>query len=420
MGKVFEFNRSARVAILSSLFLLGACGGGGTSSPPSGGTPPPAPPPPPPSSNEGPASCAAGVAAGFSCNDIDLQKNISLADMGAASGNDIWGWTDPSDGTEYALMGLDNGVSFVRLSDPQNPVLVGKLPTHTVASTWRDIKTFSNHAFIVADAAGSHGMQVFDLTRLRGSNSNQTFTADALYSSFTNAHNIAINEDSGFAYVVGSDTCDEGLHMIDISAPLTPAFMGCHMGGDTHDTQCVNYIGPDADYAGAEICFSSNSDAVGIANVSDKNAPGALASFIYPNLQFVHQAWLDDTHTYLIVNDELDERDLGQQTSTIVLDISDLDNPTYLYTHAGTKGAIDHNLYVVGNTVFEANYAAGLQILEFTDLATDTFVETAFFDTRPEDDNASFNGAWSIYPYFASGNLILSDTDRGLFILKRQ
>ena len=29
-----------------------------------------------------------------------------------------------------------------------------------------------------------------------------------------------------------------------------------------------------------------------------------------------------------------------------------------------------------------------------------------------------FNGAWSVYPFFKSGNLIVSDINEGLFVLK--
>ena len=401
---------------------LTACGGSSNNTPPPVNVtpPPPPPPPPPPTFGFGPATCVNGKADGYDCVAVDLEKHVSLADMGGGDGNDIWGWTDPADGAEYALMGRTTGTSFVRITDPKNPVIVGNLPTQTIESNWRDIKVYQNYAFIVADNAGAHGMQVFDLDNLRGSSTNQTFTADAVYSQFTNAHNLVINEDSGFAYAVGTNTCEEGLHMIDISTPLSPSFVGCHEGGDTHDSQCVNYIGPDADHTGKEICFSSNSDTVGIADVSTKAAPVQIAQFTYPNLSFVHQAWLDETHSYLIVNDELDERDRGQNTSTIIIDVSDLDNPRHLYTHAGTTQAIDHNLYVVGNKLFEANYRAGLQILEYTDLATDTLVETAGFDTYPADDATGFDGAWSVYPFFASGTVIVSDIDRGLFILKPQ
>ena len=408
--------RRISVVFAFASFLLISCGGGGSSDAP----PPVAPPPPPPPAalGVGPALCVSGMADGYSCNSMNLEKNVTLAQLGATGGNDIWGWTDPSNGVEYALMGLTNGTAFVRIDDPQDPVIVGTLPTETIVASWRDIKVFNNHAFVTADNAGAHGMQIFDLTRLRGGTTNTVFAADAVYAGIGSAHNVVINEASGFAYIVGSSTCDGGLHMLDISTPLAPVFVGCHdADGDTHDSLCVNYIGPDADYVGAEICFSSNEDSVDIADVSDKAATVSVASEVYPNLGFTHQAWIDDSHTFLIVNDEFDEQTSGVPTSTIVMDVSDLDNPTYLYTHEGTTNAIDHNLYIVGDTMYQANYRSGLRVLEFSDLATDTLLEAAFFDTYPEDDLAQFDGAWSVYPFFASGTIVVSDINRGLFIL---
>lgn len=410
--------RQTLSAIALGLSTLGvvSCGGGGSSS-----TPVQVTPPPPPPSTLGPADCVGGMAAGFSCSGFNLAKRVPNADMGGTTGNDIWGWTDPSDGNEYALMGQTDGTAFVRVTDPQNPVFVGRLPTATIDTPWRDIKVFDNHAFIVADRSEDHGMQVFDLTKLRGVSDGRTFTADARYTGVTNSHNIVINEQSAHAYLVGSNTCDEGLHILDISTPTSPIFRACHSDQpETHDAQCVNYIGPDPDYVDREICIGSNAENIGITDVTNKTSPQTVSNVVYPNLGFVHQAWLDDTHRYLIVNDEADETGQGVNTSTIVLDLLDLDNPIYLYTHRGTKTAIDHNLYIVGTKVYESNYTAGLQLLEFTGLASNTFTETAFFDTHPESDAATFDGAWSVYPFFPSGNIVVSDIQRGLFILTPQ
>ena len=66
--------------------------------------------------------CENGFALNYPCNGFDLQSHISLAEMGASGGNDSWGWTDPQDGTEYALVGLDNGTAFIDISDPVNPI----------------------------------------------------------------------------------------------------------------------------------------------------------------------------------------------------------------------------------------------------------------------------------------------------------
>src|SRR5919106_3468932 len=120
----------------------------------------------------GKRDCAGGRAAQFDCKDIELMSYVSAADLGAARGmmiNDIWGWTDPDTGKEWALVGRMDGTAFVDISNPENPVVVGNLPLTKGANPnlWRDIKVYKNHAYIVADGAGEHGMQVFDLTSLR-------------------------------------------------------------------------------------------------------------------------------------------------------------------------------------------------------------------------------------------------------------
>ncbi len=410
------------LSLCLSGLIVTACGGSGSSTT-STVQPTPAPPTTPPtsSSSVGPATCTNGKADGFDCNGFNLAKRVPNEDMGGTTGNDIWGWTDPANGDEYALMGQTDGTAFVRITDPQNPVFVGRLPTATIASPWRDIKTYNNYAFIVADRSNDHGMQIFDLTKLRGVTDGRNFTADARYTEVTSSHNVAINENNGHAYIVGSNTCDEGLHIVDITTPTTPVFKACHNDQpETHDAQCLSYSGPDPDYVGKDICIGSNASSIGVTDVTDSSNPITVSNISYPNLGYTHQAWLDDTQRYLIVNDETDETSQNVNTGTIVIDMLDLDNPVYLYTHRGTKASIDHNLYIIDTKVYEANYTAGLQLLEFTGLASDTFTETAFFDTHPESDAATYDGAWSVYPYFASGNIIVSDIQRGLFILTPQ
>ena len=378
--------------------------------------------------------CSNGIAGDFSCNGVDLMSRLPRAEMGNADGsaNDLWGWTDPETGIEWALVGHSGGTSFISLEDPERPVYTAILPLTdgAFASLWRDIKVYGDHAFIVADGAGRHGMQVFDLTQLRSvTQPPQTLPATTVYDRIHSAHNIVINTETGFAYSVGgnggSETCGGGLHMIDIRTPADPQFAGCFADestgrvgtGYTHDAICVVYRGPDTEHQGKEVCFGSNETALSIADVSDKANPAALASASYPDLGYTHQGWLDGAHEYLYTNDEFDEYNRGK-TRTLVWDVKDLDDPVVAREFDHDTSVSDHNLYVVGDLMYQSNYAAGLRILDISNRENPR--EIAFFDTEPDGaDEPNLWGSWSNYPFFASGVIPVSSMGGGVLFVKR-
>ena len=421
-GKILVTTYGKLLAVAVWSMIANGCGGGDSYS--SSNPPPPPPPPPPATLTTGPDVCAGGIAGDFSCSGVNLRKRVSLATMQGTGGNDIWGWFDAQTGNEYALMGMTDGTAFVDVTDPEDPVFLGKLPTETGSSSWRDIKVYQDHAYVVADNAGTHGVQVFDLARLRGQAAPQTFTADLVYGDFGSAHNIAINEDTGFAYAVGINIgtfpCGGGLHIMDITTPKNPLFAGCHSTVNTHDTQCVTYQGPDADHPGSKICASSNGNNFEIVDVTVKSAPLTISSSTFPQLGYVHQGWLTEDHQFFLLGDEADETSFGIPTRTHVFDVSNLDAPVYVFAYEAATTAIDHNLYVAGNRVYQANYTTGLRILEFGNLANNELMEVAFFDTYPASDATEFSGAWGVYPFLPSGTIIVSDRSNGLFILTAQ
>ncbi len=364
--------------------------------------------------------CENGMAGIYPCNGYDLLGRISLEVLTAESGNDSWGWTDPDTGREYALMGLDNGTAFIDVTDADNLVYLGKLTTATQPSSWRDIKVYLNHAFIVSEAEG-HGMQVFDLTRLREvANPPETFDADVRYTGFGNAHNIVINEETAVAYAVGTRTFDGGPHFVDIADPKNPVALGGYVGnGYTHDAQVVTYNGPDTDYTGREIFIGANENIVVLVDVTDKENPTAISSIGYEKIEYTHQGWFTEDQRYFLVGDELDEINQGFKSRTLVFDLSDLDNPVLHHTYLADFSAIDHNGYVKDNEFFLANYTAGIRILDISDIAGKSMVETGFFDTFPSTDNAQFDGVWSVYPFLDSGKIIVSDINSGLFVIEK-
>ncbi len=353
--------------------------------------------------------CVGGMAGDYPCQGYDLMSFIPWTTFGATNANDSWGWTDPQDGKEYALVGVNNGVAFVDITDPVNPMYLGKLPTHTDSSLWRDVKVYNNYAFVVSEAAG-HGMQVFDLTRLRSVGSPpETFTEDAHYDGFGSAHNVVINESAGFAYGVGTNTFNGGPHFVDISDPLNPVGAGGYGVSDySHDGQVVTYNGPDTDYTGREIYIGSNTNVVIIADITDKSNPQFISSIGYNNIAYTHQGWFTDDHQYFILGDEIDEINFGFNTRNIIFDFSDLDNPQHVFDYSGPTPATDHNGYVKGDVFYLANYKAGVRMIDISDIGNGNATEIGYFDIYPDNDTVGYDGAWNIYPYFESGNLLIT------------
>lgn len=378
--------------------------------------------------------CEDGQAAGFDCGNIEITSYMNLKDLGANRGtmvNDIWGWSDEQTGREFALVGRSDGTSFVDVTDPANPILVGTLPMTpgARAAAWRDMKVFNDHTYIVADGSGQHGLQVFDLARLRdldGSNP-PVMEPDYLYKDIASAHNIVINEETGIAYSVGGSsggvTCGGGLHMLDLNKdPKKPEFVGCFADpstgrrgtGYSHDAQCVTYSGPDTEHAGKEICMGSNETALSIADVSDKDNPVAISMVVYPNVAYAHQGWLSEDHEYFYMNDEGDEpQGLVEGTRTLVWDVRDLDEPVLVTEFVQQTTTTDHNLYIKDNLMYQSNYGSGLRIIDITDRANP--VEVGFLVTT----NGG-GGSWSNYPYFKSGVIAVTDMGNGLFMVRKK
>ena len=380
--------------------------------------------------------CVDGMVGPFDCDEVELLSfipNSILRDGVRARGvrtNDNWGWTDPVTGREYALVGRNDGTSFIDITDPSNPMLVGDLPKPwgtPPSQLWRDIKTYRDHAYIVADGAGEHGMQVFDLARLRDVSADEMpalFEPDTHYRGIASSHNIVINEESGFAYAVGNrgggESCGGGLHMMDIRDPKNPVFVGCsaHERG-THDSQCVTYHGPDERYHDRELCLNSNGAFFEISDVTDKDNPVAVARASSPSYAYIHQGWLTPDHRYFYQDDESDVlRGSVETTRTLIWDLTDVEEPILIREFMGSMPASAHNLYLKDGYAYQANYRYGLHVLDISDPVNPR--EVGYFDTSPYQEGPGFSGAWSTYPFFESGTVIVTSLQEGLFVLKRR
>jgi choice-of-anchor B domain-containing protein len=387
----------------------------------------------------------------FACSNVDMLSFLSVGEMGFnTDANDIWGWVDSVTGKEWAVVCNQAGTTFVDVTDPYNPDVVAKMDTRTGTRPrlWRDPKVYNDHAYVVMDSDNG-GMQVFDMTRLRAMQASQNSTSqfftvqeDSIYTEFRNAHNLVVNEDTGYMYAVGSNTCRGGLHSIDLSDPKNPTFAGCYdEDGYTHDAQCVVYHGPDTRYTGKEVCFNYNEDTLTVADLTDHANPTTISRNPYIGAQYSHQGWVDDEQRFLLLNDELDENcsidpdgSLGinprpdlcfsdiptyiqGKTLTHIWNVEDLENPVKIGEFVSSEVATDHNLYIADGYAYLSNYCAGLRILDMADVREGKVEEVAFFDVEPDCADPAFTGMWSNY-LFPSGNLVVTSMERGLFVLR--
>ncbi len=410
--------------------------------------------------SSGPQACVDGMAGQFPCSGIDL-LSFTHADrfgstksaLGSTGVSDVWGWT-AEDGQEFIIAGKTTGVAFLNVTDPTKPVLLGNLDSPVAADLiWFDIKVVNDHAYIVSESAG-HGLLVFDLTQLVGleADAKRAFEPTSIYPLTGSAHNIVSNPDAEMVYVVGGnnglaaeDICRAGLHAIDVSTPSVPVFAGCYLeeggygvGGQlaegptrtvaklasryVHDAQCTRYDGPDADHTGKDICVTSAEDHISIVDMTNPKLPVKLSTITYDKVSYAHQGWLSPDQATFYMGDETDEEVSPNNIKrrTIVLDVADLDEPAISFIHEADSVSIDHNMYTVGDALFQSNYTAGLTVLDTSEVVSEKrLTEAAFFDVHPSSNKTEFAGTWSNYPYFASGTVVVTGYD-GVWLVRVQ
>lgn len=331
------------------------------------------------------------------------QLNMSLVSQLPYEVNlsNIWGWTAP-DGTEYALVGAQNGTSIVSLADPANPEEVFLIPGQT--STWREIKTWGNYAYVTTDQPGTtDGLVIIDLTNLPASAPFYHWnpTLDGM-GTLNTIHSLFIDE-FGVLYLHGTNLNSGGVLYVDVDTnPIEPIYLGKGVARYAHDSYArdnIHYVG--------EILNGT----MGVYDVSDKANPITLATQQTPNA-FTHNTWLNDNSTVVFTTDEKAAAYVASYDVSDLSDIRELDR----FRPAATinTSVIPHNVHVLNDYLYVSYYTDGLILVDAA--RPENLVEVGNFDTYL-GPHGGFNGAWGVYPYFSSGNIVVSDINNGLFVI---
>ena len=387
------------------------------------------------------ADCEFGLAGDHPCENMDLLAHVPLSafSVNPSAANDIWGFYDLNDNREYAIIGLRNGVGVVEVTDPTNPRVVGSVASQSTA--WRDLKVYQyfdheddrwkSYAYVTADSA-SVGTMVVDLRELpdsisAGITSSNDISAHNVYlSNVDYATGVALTGMTPYLHIAGSNQQGGSFNSYGLDNPQQPDPVYLNASSsranyshdvssmivtdERKDTQCV------LSQAFCEIFFDFNENDFQIWDKTNNVLPARLSTTSYQNVSYVHSGWYTEDKQVVLVHDELDESNYGLNTTVRLFELSDFRAPSLLSIWTGPTRAIDHNGFVRGNRYYMSNYTRGMTVLDISDPQNPR--EVGFFDTFPVSDNGSFNGAWGVYPYLPSGNILISDISSGLYIVR--
>ncbi len=307
------------------------------------------------------------------------------------------------DGKEYALLGASKGLIIMDVTNPDEPKQIVQIPGPD--NLWKEIKVYQHYAYVTSE--GGQGLQIVDMTNLPAANLQSKFyTGDGdLAGKLNPIHALHIDVPKGVVYCFGANgSLSSGAIMLDIKTdPWNPKYLGVVNKDYIHDGYAEN----DTLYAGhiyrgeMEVWYTK-----------DKKNPVSLGKVKTPTA-FTHNIWLSDNHKYAFTTDENANSFLGAYDLTDLSDIKLVDK----ISHNIGSGAVVHNTHILNDYAISSYYTEGVTIHDVH--RPDNLVEVAHYDTYAPATNPNdpFSGAWGVYPFLPSGNLIISNIDEGLYIV---
>lgn len=333
----------------------------------------------------------------FSQTNINVTFRSQLPYPGLDLAN-IWGYAQA--GKEYALVGVQNGLSIVDVTIPTSPATITTIPG--ISSSWREVKAYKNYAYVVSEGGG--GLQIINLSNLPSASlTYSNYSGNGAISGQLNKnHSIHIDTTKKVVYIFGSDNlANGGVLAFDISAtPMNPNYLGQYNARYVHD----GYADNDTVYAGA-----INDGKLAIINFTNKSAPVEITNWATPG-NFTHNAWLTADRKTLLTTDEVSNSFLASY------DISNLSSVKFLDKIQSNPGSnsIVHNTHIINGWAVTSWYRDGITIVDAN--KPDNLIQVGNYDTYPGSGNG-FDGAWGVYPYLPSGNILVSGINEGLFVL---
>ena len=358
-----------------------------------------------------PGGCLSTLRSGHS--DVELVGKMSLIHLHADMCSDVWGYVSPSQ-KEYMILGCQGRggvVKFLRVAEDGTLAPVAEYGG--AQSSWYDIRTYGHYAFVVTEAPREIPVWVFDLSAIDDGRVTPITPPDFERTTPRNTHNVAIDVANGFLYrcVGAGDALGAYIYEIrdqDFGSYTWP--LRAQILGECHDIHVETIRARQVAFVSA-----GSLGAVLIYDVTDKDAITLLRTLEYPHASYTHQLSIDDSQRYLYLNDEMYIDNVNVLRSTVIIfDISDLATARYIRSYDNGEIATTHNMFALGDRLFQANYDSGLRVYDITD--RENITEVSHYDTQERRYPGWSGGLWGVYPYLPSGYILGSDITCGAHV----
>mmetsp|Transcript_28245 Transcript_28245/g.60416 ORF Transcript_28245/g.60416 Transcript_28245/m.60416 type:complete len:1030 (+) Transcript_28245:37-3126(+) len=356
--------------------------------------------------------------------------------------NGIWGYATGD--REYALQCHGNGLNIIDITDPTNPFRVQVIEMGG-GGIWRDVATHrdsnSGKTYAYVGAQGNHGggdpdLYVVDLSYLSGDANNPHGADENPIPEGSNGYlNVGernyghtLNVDRGLLFVHSAYN-SVGCRVFDLTEnPMAPKFLFSTEGSGyaCHDSSIMT----DVDGKDLLVVSDGGGRRQRIWDVTDVDAtwptnlkPTKIGETAPISGIYAHSNWATEDNRYLFSWDEFNQIDMS------VHDISDPTNPVQIGLFQYSGNAIDdarpHNGQILGNYLFVAHYEAGLVSFDISNPYAPFEIGQIETYRDPDGDGVfertiigDYEGAWNLYLYLPSRNILVSDMRGGLFVIK--
>ncbi|MEO0312711.1 MAG: hypothetical protein RIQ89_2368 [Bacteroidota bacterium] len=333
-----------------------------------------------------------------------VPQNTSFVQSRYAS---CWGWTDTLTNRNYAIIGSSLGTHIIEVTDPQNPVERDYVPGRRNNVLWREYKSYGNYLYMISDDNSPNSFQIADMSFLPDS-VHVVYDSDTL---FRQSHTLYVAGDKLYTANPKKIGVNKSMGVYSLANPAVPSLLR-YLNDDypainqVHDMLVINdTVYANCGFDGLHVYTFSN----GVFNeLSSLN--------ISSSANYNHSCAIDKTHRYLYYCDEVPT---GQPN--IIVDLNDINNIQSIGSFIEHPGSTPHNPYVEGDLLYIAYYQEGLLVYNIVDPQNPILV--AYFDTYSDNavgayDSPAYKGAWAAYTFSNTGHTVVSDMQRGLFVLE--